>query len=131
MSKPKKQSVELYAVRDKNGLWLSSAGFRYHKDNVELVWRPELKEAETWRTLSMARARVTFFADNFPERGIPEVVVLKLTEARPLADKKRAVKVLKRREAERARELVARKEHAIERAKRAVASAQAQLAELL
>lgn len=77
----KNSLLTLYAVRNSEGKYLRTRGVDSHfcSKGGEL-WVDSLTKAKIYTKPGPARARVTFFANAFPQYGIPELVELHVTE---------------------------------------------------
>jgi FtsZ-binding cell division protein ZapB len=73
MSKmPQAPTLELFAVRSAAGQYLRSKGYSGHGKN----WVDDLSSARIYTKVGHARAQATWWLQNYPEHGAPEVVVL-------------------------------------------------------
>ncbi len=83
--------LELYAVRNREGHWFRAKGYGGYGE----TWVPELKSAKLYARIGQARGRVTYFAGNFPEHGVPEVVRLVARVVDPIpGEAERATKAI-------------------------------------
>jgi len=91
---PKVPELRLYAVRNSDGKWFRSRGYGGYGD----TWVEPLEKAKIYTKLGQARARVTFFANNYPEFPAPEIVELVVKQSRVLRESERLADVkLKKR----------------------------------
>lgn len=81
--------MTLYAVRNKEGKWFRAKGF----GGSGASWVDSLTKAKIYPKIGQARSRVSFFANNYPEYGIPEIVELYVTTSKVLDETKRVKKV--------------------------------------
>jgi hypothetical protein len=88
----------LYAVRNKDGEFFRAKGFGGHGE----TWVDSLKKARIYSKPGPARAQVTFFANRWPEYGVPELVELRVTEVVTLNEDVRVKKSMNRKEREKA-----------------------------
>ena len=90
--------MTVYAVRNKDGEYFRAKGYGGSGD----TWVDSLKKARIYPKPGPARAQVTFFANNWPEFGVPELVELRVTEVVVLNEDKRVKKSQYRKEKEKA-----------------------------
>jgi hypothetical protein len=90
--------VVLYAVRNKDGQYFRAKGYGGSGD----TWVDSLKKARIYSKPGPARAQVTFFANNYPKYGIPELVELRVTEVVAFKEEIRVMKSQYRKEKEKA-----------------------------
>ena len=90
--------MTVYAVRNKDGEYFRAKGYCGSGD----TWVDSLKKARIYPKPGPARAQVTFFANNWPEFGVPELVELRVTEVVVLNEDKRVKKSQYRKEKEKA-----------------------------
>jgi hypothetical protein len=125
--KETESNIELYAVRNRDGQWFRAKGY----GGAGLSWVDSLASAKIYPKLGQARSRATFFATNYPQYGVPDVVKLKVVAAE-IEDQTQRVK--KSQAAKERKELLAEKrkhERELERAQVKVKEAQILLDGLL
>lgn len=83
-------TLELYVVRNKQGKYFRSKGYGGYGSN----WVDELKKAKIYPKIGPARSQVTFWANNYPDYGTPEIVVLTVTTSRVLNEEERVKKAI-------------------------------------
>ena len=81
--------MTLYAVRNKEGKWFRAKGF----GGCGASWVESLTKAKIYPKIGQARSRVSFFANNYPQFGIPEIVELYVTTSKVLDETKWVKKV--------------------------------------
>ena len=89
--------MKLYAVRNKEGKWLRSKGYGGYGDK----WVDDIEKARMYATLKGARINVGWYANNFPDYGIPEIVAFDVVQSGVLNEEGR---IAKARELEEARQ---------------------------
>lgn len=109
-------SLSLYAVRNQEGKYFRAKGYGGYGSN----WVDDIQQAKIYPKIGQARSRVTFFANNYPSFGVPELIELKVTQAIVVDESKRVESAKKRKE----REILNKK---IREAERKVAKAQSEL----
>jgi hypothetical protein len=68
--------MTLYAVRNRDGQYFRAKGY----GGCGETWVDSLSRARIYPKPGPARAQVTFFANNYPKFGVPELVELRVTE---------------------------------------------------
>lgn len=68
----KTESIEinLYAVRSKDGKWLRSKGQNGYGNS----WVDKFADAKVWNKPRSAKAQITYWANNYPQYGVPDLV---------------------------------------------------------
>ena len=116
----------LYAVRNREGRWFRSKGARGYGE----TWTPDVDKAKLYTKIGQARGRVSFFANKWPEFGVPDVVEFTATEARVLPEAARVAKVTTKKAEREAARVVRQRQADVERAMRDKQDAEARLAKL-
>jgi hypothetical protein len=83
-------TLELYAVRNKKGQYLRSKGYGGYGPS----WVDDLQKAKIYPKIGPARSQVTFWANNYPRYGTPEIVVLTVTASQVLNEEDRVKKAI-------------------------------------
>lgn len=91
--------IELFAVRNQEGKYFHRKGYGGYGE----TWTSDFKKARIYTKIGQARAIVTFFADRWPEYGIPDVVQLMVTEVKVIKEEER-VKTRQKKAADRERQ---------------------------
>lgn len=116
----------LYAVRNREGRWFRSKGARGYGE----TWTPDVDKAKLYTKIGQARGRVSFFANKWPEFGVPDVVEFTATETRALPEADRVAKVTTKKAERDAARAVRQRQADVERAVRDKQDAEARLAKL-
>jgi hypothetical protein len=88
--------AEIYAVRNKEGKWFRSKGYR----GIGNSWVNSLGKAKIYGNITPARRIVTFFATKYPEYGVPDIILLKVIEGEVI-DETARVEEAKRKKKEK------------------------------
>lgn len=88
-----KLEIDFFAVRSKDGKYFRSVGFSGRSN-----WVDDIKKAKIYPKISGARGRVTWFAKNYPEFGIPDIIKLTANQAVVLNEAERVTKAIKSKE---------------------------------
>ena len=88
----------LYAVRNRDGKYFRAKGF----GGCGETWVDSLNKARIYPKPGPARSQVTFFANNYPKFGVPDLVELHVTEVVVLAERERVKKSQDRKAKEEA-----------------------------
>jgi hypothetical protein len=110
------ESLEFYVVRSKDGKYLRSKGYGGYGQS----WVEELKKAKVYTKKGPACAQVTWWATNYPDYGIPDLVPITGTLGEPIPQEKRVLTSIWKKEKERVK-------RELEEAERDVARAQSTL----
>lgn len=92
---------KFYAVRSKDGKYFKSKGYGGYGNS----WRDNLNEAKIYPKPGPARAQITFWATNYPEYGVPDLVefVIRPEDIRVVDEVGRLDKLAERREKKKER----------------------------
>jgi hypothetical protein len=85
-----------YGIRNKEGKWYRSKGYGGHGD----TWVDDIKKAKVWSKISPARAQITFFANKWPEYGIPDLIQLNVNNISVIDEKDRVTKAIQKKKEE-------------------------------
>lgn len=114
----------LYAVRSQDGKWFRAKGYGGYGES----WVDDLTSAKLYTKIGPARSRVTYWAREWPDYGIPEIVELHVTKAVVSEEEKAAAeKRLRKRLAHYEEAEVRAKRWELERAQMALEAAQKDL----
>lgn len=86
-------NIEFFAVRSKDGKYFRSVGFSGRNN-----WVDDIKKAKIYPKIGGARGRVTWFAKNYPEYGVPDIIKITANEAVVLNEAERVDKTIKKKE---------------------------------
>lgn len=88
------ETLEFYVVRSKDGKYLRAKGYNGYGDS----WVTDLNKAKVYTKRQSATAQITFWANSYPEYGVPELVPLISTLGEPIPQEDRVAKVQKKKE---------------------------------
>lgn len=98
--------LEFYLVRNKEGKWLRSKGY----GGVGECWVDDVKRAKVYGRIGPARAQVSYWANQYPKYGVPDIVKLTISGFTILNEAERIKKQAeKKKEAAKKRELADKK----------------------
>jgi hypothetical protein len=86
----------LYLVRNRKGKWFRAKGYEGSGDS----WVEDINKARIYTKLAQARGRRTFFATNYPDFGVPDIVELIVIGSRVIDDVDAFEKAKKKKERE-------------------------------
>jgi hypothetical protein len=118
--------LKLYAVRNKDGKWMRSKGYEGSGEK----WVDDLKKAKIYPKPGPARAQVTYWAENYPEFGVPDLVELHVNEVVVINEDMRVEKSIKDKVLKHERLELDRKQREIDRLSEELASNKKRLNEL-
>ena len=82
--------LNFYAVRSKDGKWLRSKGYGGGGES----WVTDITKAKIYGKIGPARAQVTFWAKNYPDFGIPDIVHISTGKCHILDESDRVKKAI-------------------------------------
>lgn len=85
--------INLYVIRNRDGQYFRAKGYGGTRDS----WVAEIEKARLYTKLGPARTQVSFWANNYPAFGVPEIVVLAAQETGVLDETSRVEKTQERR----------------------------------
>lgn len=91
------EALEFYVVRSKDGKYLRAKGYNGYGDS----WVDDLKKAKVYTKKGPASAQVTYWANAYPNFGVPELVPLIATLGDPIPQEERVSKAKKKKELEK------------------------------
>lgn len=80
--------MEFYAIRSQDGKWFRRKGYGGYGEN----WVDDIKKARIFTKPGGARAQISYYATNFPQYKIPDLVVLKVSEYELIDESHRILK---------------------------------------
>lgn len=69
---PQEPVLEFFVVRSSSGQFFRSKGQNYSRSS----WVDDIKDAKVYTKIGPAKAQATWWTRNFPDFGVPDVVVL-------------------------------------------------------
>lgn len=106
------ESLEFYVVRSKDGNYLRAKGYSGSGDS----WVSDLKRAKVYTKRQGATAQITWWANNYPEFGVPDLIPLISTLGEPIPQEERVAKVQKKKELDKTRNELWRAQKNVEEA---------------
>jgi hypothetical protein len=88
------QNLELYAVQSKDGKWLRRKGY----GGSGACWVEDVNKARIYPKIGGARSMVTWWANNYPQYGVPSIVKLTISAIEVIDESKRVEKAKNSRE---------------------------------
>jgi glutamate formiminotransferase len=107
------ETLTFYAVRSKDGKYLRTTGLGGGNH-----WVDTLEKAKVWTKIGPAKSQVTFWAGNYPEFGVPDIIPLVATAGEPINQDDRVSKALKKKKIEELKRELWRIEERYDKAKR-------------
>jgi hypothetical protein len=81
-------SLEVYLVQSQDGKYLRSKG----------LWVNDAKDAKVFLKLSQARTQVTWWATQYPQYGIPNLIILRIDEGEVKDETPRVLKSIAKKD---------------------------------
>jgi len=119
-------ALEFYAVRNKEGKWFRAKGYGGYGD----TWVKELKRARIYNRIGPARTQVSFFANNYPDYGVPDLVQFRCTEMVVLDESERVTKQQQAKQLQEKKRDLWHKQYKLKKAKEDLERAQNEIKEL-
>jgi len=85
--------LQFYVVRSRDGMFFRSKGFNGYGDS----WVKEITKAKVYSKIGAAKGQVTFWATNYPDFGIPDIIVLSLSATKVIDESDRVRKTLEKK----------------------------------
>ena len=106
--------LELYLIKNQEGKWFRAKGYGGSGDN----WTDNIKIARIYGNLRAARGVVGFYAKNYSDYGIPQIMKINIAGVESLAgEEERVQKSIEKRKREDERRDIRTKERALRQAK--------------
>lgn len=86
-------NIELYAVRNKEGKYFRAKGISGYGES----WVDDLNKAKIYTKLGQARSRVTYYSNNFPKYGFPDIIKLVVGEIVVISEEARVNKAIEKK----------------------------------
>jgi len=118
-----KVNLELYVVRNQEGKWFRSKGYSGYKPN----WVDDIQDARIYGNISAVRGIVTYYANQHPDYGVPDIVQLKVEEGEILEEGERVAEATRRKQEKKEKREMRRKEMELRRAETALEDAKERL----
>lgn len=118
--------IKVYLVRSKDGKYFRAKGFSGYGDS----WVDDVKKAKIYPKIGPARTCVTYWVNNYPSYGVPDIIELHSTTGVILNEKERVNKAIDKIKKEKIAQELRNKQWAVERAQRDLADAQNRLKQL-
>ena len=83
-------NINLYAVRSQDGKWLRSKGLNGHGEK----WVDDLSKAKIYTKPGPAKSQITYWGNQYPEYGVPDLVRITTGICEFLDQKTRVAEVL-------------------------------------
>ena len=103
--------LDFFAVRNKEGQWFRRKGYGGSGNS----WVDDIKLARIYGKIGGARAIVTFFAKNYPQSRVPEIVKFKAVPAEVINEEARVKKIIAKKEERELESRNRRRQEEIER----------------
>ena len=118
--------LKFYAVRSKDGKWLRAKGYSGSGES----WVDNITNARIYPRIGPARTQVTFWTNNYPDFGIPDIIELQCNTGVVLNEDDRVKKVIEKKKQDKINNEIWRRERDIEDAQKKLEEAQKKLREL-
>lgn len=113
----------VYAVRSKDGKWFRAKGMYSSKAS----WVDDIVDARIYQKIGPARATVTFWANSYPEFGVPDIVIFACNVVQILNETERVKQSTEKKKKARAARELANREWELRKAEKSYEAAQREL----
>ena len=113
MSDERLTKLELYVVRNKEGKFFRRKGYGGSGNS----WVEDVALARFYVKVAGARAIVGYYASNYPQYGVPDIVKLTANETEVLDESERVKKSLEKKRKREEEAILRQKKYALDRAK--------------
>jgi len=120
------EGFEFYAVRNQDGQWFRAKGYGGYGSS----WTDDPKRARIYQKIGQARSRVTFWANNYPDYGVPDLVRFTVSGAEVIDESDRVKKAKEKKEKWQANQELRYRKHQLKTAQQKLAAAQAEIEKL-
>jgi hypothetical protein len=110
------ETLEFYVVRSKDGKYLRAKGFSGSGNS----WVEELKRAKVYTKKGTACAQITFWARQYPEYGVPDLIPITGTLGEPIPQELRVVNSMRKKEITKLKRELAQAEEDVRKAQKVV-----------
>jgi hypothetical protein len=86
--------LKMYAVRNKEGKWFRRKGYGGYGS----TWTDDLKLARIYGKTGGPRGVISWFANTYPEYGVPDLVIFKMSDMEVVDESERVQKQARRKE---------------------------------
>lgn len=118
--------LKLYTVRSKDGKWLRTKGYNGYGDN----WVDDIQKAKIYTRIGPARSQVTWWSNNYPDYGIPDLIELPCVIGIILDENKRVKRSMDKKKQDIINQEIWRRKNELHEAEIKLAEAQKKIAEL-
>lgn len=124
----KNLNVELsfYLVRSQDGKWFRAKGMRGYGDS----WVDDPQKARVYSKIGPARACVTWWTNQYPKYGIPDIVEVTTTNGVILDENERVTKAVQKIKTDKKQREINSRQYRFNRAQEKLREAQNELNEL-
>lgn len=102
--------LNFYAVRSKDGKWLRAKGYRGSGEN----WVDDITKAKIYGNTQGPKAQITFWASEYPQFGVPDLVRITTGKCEYLDQEERVSKAKIKKDLENAKREIRRWEFLLE-----------------
>jgi hypothetical protein len=104
--------LELFVVRNQEGKWFRRKGYGGYGDN----WVDDIKKARIYANIKGARTVVGYYANNWPQFGIPDIIRLDIKSGEALNEAERIKKARQKKKENEEKKSLREKKRALKKA---------------
>ncbi len=71
-------TLKFYVVRNRDGKFFGAKGFQGYGD----TWVDDIEKAKVYTKIGQAKSRCTWFANEYPKFGVPDIIELSVFDAK-------------------------------------------------
>lgn len=116
-------TIDLFIIRNAEGKYFRAKGYGGYGE----TWTDDIKRARIYTRIATARARVTFFANSYPEFPIPKLFKLIVTGLEEMDETERVQKTVAKKKNWKEKRELRNKKWQLEAAQREFAAAKERL----
>jgi hypothetical protein len=94
------EPLVFYAVRNKEGKFFRAKGYQGYGD----TWVDSILKARIYMKMGQARSRITWFSENYPEYGVPDLIKITATQIESVDESERVGKQIRKKELHKIRQ---------------------------
>lgn len=116
-------NLKFYAILSQDGKWFRARGM----NGTGSSWTDDIKNAKVYSKPGPARGIISWWHDNYPTFGIPQLVELPISEANVIDESERVQKTSAQRKQKEHKRVIEQKKREIEALNRSIARQEQQM----
>jgi len=87
------ENLKFYIIKSKDGKYFRAKGYGGYGES----WVGDIQSARVYQRIGPARTQVTFWAAEYPDYGVPDIIELTVSESKVLDEGNRVQKAIKKK----------------------------------